>query len=204
MLILKQLLNLTKRKKFLKLLIIIFCFGTISLGTSIATLAQEQNEEQTQKTSKNADDSQIGTWASLLTAIATLATIGVLIWQIRNSDKVAEGGFLLQLHKDFFFDSSNAIVIKAIEEGKPILKQNGGLIEEDVLNNYLGMIELLSIFTEKKNMDEETVDSMFGYYIVKTWNNSEIQQYVKKVRTDEKYNGYYGGLEELACKFKDA
>lgn len=202
MLILKQ-LNLTKRKKVLRLLIIIFCFGTISLGTNIVTLAQEQNEEQS-KTSKNSDDSQIGTWAGLLTAIATLATIGVLIWQIRNSDKVAEGGFLLQLHKDFFFDPSNATVIKAIEDGKPILKQNGGQIEEDVLNNYLGMIELLSIFTEKKNMDEETVDSMFGYYIVKTWNNSEIQQYVKKVRTDEKYDGYYGGLEELACKFKDA
>ena len=57
-------------------------------------------------------------------------------------------------------------------------KENGVSLSNqtsEIVDDYLGFIELLGIFIKKKLITKETVDDMFGHYIVDAWQNNEVQ-----------------------------
>jgi hypothetical protein len=142
------------------------------------------------------------TWATFITAIATLATVIIIVWQTVLSKRASQSEFTLRLHNDFYFHEKNSKIIRAIEYGNPLLAKNGGDFIESDLDDYLGVIQLLKIYIDKGSLSEQTVDDMFGYYIVKTWETPEIQDYVKTIRKEQHNDDYYSGLESMATKFK--
>ena len=137
------------------------------------------------------------------TAVATLATVLVLVWQTNNAKKTTRAEFTLRLHNDFFFNSRNEKIVRLIDSSQPILKINGGQFVELDLDDFLGIIELLWIYINDGVLTKKTVKDMFGYFIVKTWQTGEIQSYVRQVRLDEKDDSYYIGLENLAIEFNE-
>ena len=175
---------------------VIAIVGGIGLFLSISI--QINNTETKDENSPNTSSV-----ANLLTAIAALATIIILIWQTRSSEKASNADFLLRLHNDFFFNDRNASIIRDIDNDNRILQINGGRFTAADLDDYLGIIELISLFIDKGSLTKDTVDSMFGYYIVKTWNNQEIQNYINNLRQHENNNEYYSGVEELANEFQN-
>ncbi len=72
-----------------------------------------------------------------------------------------------------------------------------GEFTEYQLDDYLGYFELMSMFKEKKVVDEYDLYTMFGHYILKAWKHDEIKAYVENLRNDNKDNSYYCGFEDL-------
>ena len=121
--------------------------------------------------------------ANLLASISTLIFVIIVYWSTKDSQKTRLGDFLLRLHDSLFYQENNAKIIKCIESNKPVLKKNGGIFSEFELDNFLGSIELLSVFVKENLIKENLVKHIFGYYIVKTGNSKEIKQYVKESRS---------------------
>lgn len=71
------------------------------------------------------------------------------------------------------------------------------------MDDYLGFIELMDLFLNKGLITKEMVEYMFGYYIVESWENKEIQDYVRNVRENLHSEDYYSGLQKLAGEFKE-
>ena len=154
------------------------------------------------KLSSTPEDNQyLATIATLITAIATLSTIAILFWQTRNSEKSSRAEFTLRLHDSFYYNSKNAKIIRAIDKGKPILLSGGGKFENVDLDDYLGIIELIQIYLDDGVVSYNTIKEMFGFFIVKTWNNFEVCEYIEGVRTKQNDRSYYAAVESLAVRF---
>jgi hypothetical protein len=105
-------------------------------------------------------------FSTLLAAIGTLVTALLIYWQIRKSAQSTLGDLILRFHNDFFFRRRNSEIIRAIEEHQPVLKGNGGKFDDEDLDDFLGIIELLDLYIKKGLLEKKMVDDMFGYYIV--------------------------------------
>lgn len=139
--------------------------------------------------------------ATLVVAIGTLVMAYFIYRQTKIASRTTMGDFTLRLHNEFFMRSKNAEIIRTIEEGSALRRVNGGRFDDEDLDDFLGIIELLNIYIEMKLLEEKIVDEMFGYYIVKTYYNKEIQEYIREVRRNLG-NEYYRGVVNLAQKFK--
>jgi len=140
--------------------------------------------------------------AILITALGVIITALISIRQSVSSARSYEADVILRIHDNFFLREINVRIRRVIERNKPILKENNGFAEYEDLDDYLGFIELLAIFIKKKLVTKETVDDMFGHYIVDAWENKEVHNYVEETRKEENDSDYYSGLERLAKEFK--
>lgn len=143
-------------------------------------------------------------YSTLISSLATFATVIILIWQTRISRKTAHAEFTLRLHDMFFINNNNSKIIRCIEEKNSVLDRNRGKFSKSDLDDYLGIIELLAIYVNNGVLDKKTVEEMFGYYICLTWKNVEIQEYIADVRKNSKTDLYYKPFEKLAIGFINA
>ena len=140
-------------------------------------------------------------FSTLLAAIGTLITALLIYWQIRTSAQSTLGDLILRFHSDFFFRRRNSKIIRAIEDHRPVLKENGGKFDDEDLDDFLGIIELLDLYIKKGLLEKQMVDDMFGYYIVIAYENKEVRDYIDLIRKDMKDADYYSGTEFLAKQF---
>jgi len=134
-------------------------------------------------------------FATLITSTATLATVAFLAYQIYYTRKQTHADFMFKLNEAFFFRSPSKGIIRALEEGENILKQNRGNFSEVDVDDFLGLIELMDRYRKQGVLATGDIDSMFGYYIEKAYENEEIKKYV------ENYSEYWEGFINLAKKF---
>ena len=139
--------------------------------------------------------------ATLISTSSTLITILFFYWQLRESERANLGEFILRLHDSFFLDKTNSRIISVIEADKKILKENGGQHTEEELDNFLGAIELLSVYAENKILKKKLLRRIFGHYIEKTNLNKEIQNYIEKINIKEN-DQFYKGLSYLNNKLQ--
>lgn len=137
---------------------------------------------------------------TLIGVIISLVSIILLYKQLREMQNASLGEFMLRLHDEFFWKHSNAEIVKCIESNKKIFKANGGRFSELDVDNYLGAIELLSMYLQQHILKENIIKHFFGYYIIKTYENLEIKAYIKKCKLIAGPH-IYSNIEELAGKF---
>ena len=106
--------------------------------------------------------------------------------------------FSRSLSKDFFENKADTTIMKAIDDKKPILKQNGGISDEYDLDDYLAYFESVKNYLDAGSLNLRDVYSDYAHYIERAYNDTEVINYIhtlRKVNTDP---AYYVNFEKLA------
>jgi len=83
-----------------------------------------------------------------------------------------------------------------IDNNRPLLKTHGGKFSDDDLEGYLDIYETIAHIYAKGLITKDMLDIMYGYSYQKTFDNSEVRDYLKVIRKDDP--SFYMGGESLA------
>lgn len=117
--------------------------------------------------------------------------------QMSDARKTSQGQLILELNRDFTLNDRLYRIRKSIEYNKPILKQHGGQFTEQDIDDYIGLLELMSILKEREILDADLILDNFDVYIQNAFQNKEIRAYIAELRKTYG-NTMYIGLEHLA------
>ena len=130
------------------------------------------------------------------------ATVGLVIvgyFEVNKVRRQNNADFIARLNREFFYESTvNREIIKAIEEHRPILHGNNGDFSEFDLRSYLRYFEMIERFISEGVISLALVDEMFGGYISRAWENSEVREFVARVRKEKQDHRYFEHFEQLA------
>lgn len=132
--------------------------------------------------------------------IATVALTVIAYSQLKALREQANADFLLRFNREFFDNETNQKIITAIEENKPLLKENGGEFTCYQVDDYLGYYEMMAHYEKKSFIDFEMIDEMFGHYISLAWQSNEINKYIAQLRNETNDARYYKPFEDLATR----
>lgn len=127
------------------------------------------------------------TLEKLIRLVEVIAIVGGVIFagvQIRDFRNSQSAQLMLEFNKELNSDL-NSSLITAIEENKPILKENGGEFTTTDIDRYLGAYELLNNVSAAGLISDDMLYNAFAYDIVKTYQNKEIQDYLLKIRQED-------------------
>ena len=122
----------------------------------------------------------------------TVVQIGT-IQELRN-DRYMQ--YVFKFNKEFS-DGKNHLILLAIQNGKPILKNHGGSFTEDDLDSYLGIFEDLYQAFKAGLINEELIYNDFSDLLTVIDQNQEIQRYLVSIRKEDKT--YYEGFSKLVA-----
>jgi hypothetical protein len=120
----------------------------------------------------------IDTAASVIAGIGVVLTgIGLIFagYQLRDSRRVAQGEFLLQLDEMFRHHQE---VHLALRQGDWSDGVSGPETNEEwaAVDAYMGLFERVYILIERKIIDKEIVDRLYGYRVRNIVTNDPIRQ----------------------------
>jgi len=171
-------------------------------------------------TKKLEDENKISLWDYVSRSLMALEIISIItglyfIWvQLKNIVDNQKLSFdqasteqnirEIQFLKDFKKELTTGVnyqIYTSLVHGKPILRENGGTFTTDDLKEYLSVFNELSFVSGKGFIDGSVIWSFFYYYIAYTFENKEIQTYLKLLR--EYSPGRFGGLDRLYNYIKE-
>lgn len=103
---------------------------------------------------------------------------------------------LMLTFNEYLGSETNFKIITLIENNQPILIENGGKFSSAELDNYLSTLELLSNVYFNRLITDDMLYNAFDYTIIKTYQNKEITDYLKKIRQEDPM--FFMGFESLA------
>lgn len=119
--------------------------------------------------------------------------------QIRDVRNMQSAQLMLDFNNQLNTDV-NSSIISSIEDGSPLFKQNSGNFTSTDIDKFLSVYELLYNTRDAGLITDNMLYSGFSYDISKTYDNQEIQQYLKKIRINNK--DFFGGFDALAKSLK--
>jgi len=138
--------------------------------------------------------------AVLLASIFTYLTVKQIPVQIKewqNSQDSRAMSLLLKMD-DKLQQGIDYKISLAINKNNPLLIKNHGKFTEDDLDVYLGDLSSVSDMYQKKLISMDDLYKWFSDYIIKSYENKEIQEYLGKIRTeDESY------FKDIDTAYKD-
>ena len=151
------------------------------------------------------DKQKLNTKLIILVIQTALILAGVIVAysELRNIKIVTSGNLTLELYKDIRSNrifEANPKIINAISYNKPILKDNGGALEEEDVDNYLNLFEWIAAANESDILSDDIVYNFHGDLILNTYSNKEIKNYIKEVREEDKR--YYQRFLDLVDKMQ--
>jgi hypothetical protein len=143
----------------------------------------------------------INTVAQVGLFLATVGLVYIAYYQVNKIRGQSNADFIARLNREFFYENeTNRNIIKAIEERRPIFQKNGGGFSEYDIHAYLRYFEMIERFIAGGIISLDLVDEMFGSYIARAWENTEIRTYVTDGREKKKDRRYFEHFEQLAKK----
>jgi hypothetical protein len=142
------------------------------------------------------------TYLHCLEIVILIGGLSVAYLELHNIQMTNSGNLTLEIYKDIKSDQvfkNNPKIIEDIANGTPILKENGGKLDEIDLNNYLGLFDWISAANKTGVISNDMVYDFYGDYILDTYNNKEIRGYISTLRKGNN-NGYYQGIIDLVAK----
>jgi len=91
---------------------------------------------------------------------------------------------------------TNYKISLAIEENKPLLKQNRGVFNTSDLDLFLGVYNQLDDAYKGGLVSEDVLYNNFSDGLLRAYKNQEIQRYLKTIRQED--SAYFQGFDELA------
>ena len=131
----------------------------------------------------------------------TAIIVGVIFTmvQIRDVRNMQSAQLMLDFNNQLNSDT-NSKIITAIENNQPIFQENSGNFTSTDVDKYLSVYELLYDTYDAGLITGNMLYSGFSYDIIKTYDNQEIQTYLKKVTVDNK--DIFAGFKALAQSLK--
>ena len=110
------------------------------------------------------------TFEKILRLVEVFAIVGGVLFagvQIRDLRNSESARLMLDFNTELNSDL-NANLITAIEDNKPIFKENGGEFTSTDVDRYLGIYELLNRVSVVGLLHDDMLYNAFAYNIVKT------------------------------------
>lgn len=96
-------------------------------------------------------------------------------------------------------EGSNLGIMIAIDDNKPLLKENGGKFSTHDLDNFLGVYNQLSDVRDHSLVTDGLIEENFSDGLLRAYQNAEVRTYLEKIRLED--SSYFGGFDELANLF---
>jgi hypothetical protein len=139
------------------------------------------------------------TWALVglagVTLLATVVSVALLFVQIEDARVAIPVQNALALSGMFFNNANTVAVIKALDEGGPILKEHGGSIADTQLDQYLDGFETVAGVWDARQIRESDLCDGFKHYVDQVFANAEVRGYIAAARHEDPQ--YWGGLDEI-------
>jgi hypothetical protein len=111
--------------------------------------------------------------------------------QLGEIKKIAQSENSILLNTMVFNDRSNAAIINAIQNNKPILVENAGSYSDVDLDKYLGVFDTIELVYRDGFLSDDHLCDSFSYYIEDANKNSEVKNYLAK------NPNFFGGIRNL-------
>jgi hypothetical protein len=115
----------------------------------------------------------------------------VISQQLGEIKKIAQSENSIALNTMIFNDPSNAGIINAIQNDKPILIENGGSYSDVDLDKYLGAFDTIELVHRDGFLSDDHLCDSFSFYIEEANKNSEVKKYLAE------YPNFFGGIRNL-------
>lgn len=128
--------------------------------------------------------------------LVILLGIGFTLFQVKdilNNQNGKENSLILQ-YEDRLGTGTNNLISIAIERNQPLLKN--GKFSTDDLDNYIGTIESIGTAYQKNLINDDSIYENFNDVITKAYKNQEIQNYLTKIRLENKT--YFQGFDDIS------
>ncbi len=136
-----------------------------------------------------------------LTVGASLTGLIFTVIQINDSRKVNAAEISLNLTRDIYSNiqyKNNPVLIKLINQGKPILRENGGIYDEEDLDNLLSQWDMIARLNQQGLLPFDVLYSQFSFDLEQAYKNQEVMSYIHKIRVKYNDTTFYSDFEWLA------
>jgi hypothetical protein len=154
---------------------------------------------------KKRDMQRLEKWSVIGAALVTVVGFPLLLvslWfayrvdaviseQLGEIKKIAQSENSIALNTMVFNDPSNAGIINAIQNDKPILVENGGSYSDVDLDKYLGVFDTIELVYRDGFLSDDHLCDSFSFYIAEANKNSEVKKYLAR------YPNFFGGIRNL-------
>lgn len=101
---------------------------------------------------------------------------------------VANRDYIYSFSRTFFDNPKYRDISVALEESYlynkgPVMQVNGGKFTDYQLDDYLTHLTELYLFGDEGFVSFDLLNYQFGYYVCITYNNQEIQGYIKRLKS---------------------
>jgi len=117
--------------------------------------------------------------------------------QLRKRD------FIFSLNRAFYQNPQFTKVRAAIHKGDALLEEDGGPFKREDIDNYLNLLEELADHESRGDVDIESIEESFGYFLVKAFHNPHVRNHIERVRREEQDERYYACFMRLAGKVEE-
>jgi hypothetical protein len=149
-------------------------------------------------------------WSGVAAALVTIVGFPLLLsslWfayrldtviseQLGEIKRIAQSQNSISLNTMLFNDASNAGIISAIQNDKPILVRNGGNFSTVDLDKYLGTYNAIALVYRDGFLSDDHLCSAFAFYVKEANENDEVIRYLGE------YPKYFGGFRDLLAVIK--
>ncbi|PYJ66211.1 MAG: hypothetical protein DME76_17395 [Verrucomicrobia bacterium] len=128
---------------------------------------------------------------TIITAILSFAIAAIAAWNsyraADSSRRSAQGSLIWQISESFFYKEPHKTIIGRIEEENPIRAKRKGLsaISDEDIDDHIGLLDTVGAYLRNGLVSLALVQSVFGHYVETTFENTEVQQYLRNVRSKE-------------------
>ena len=138
---------------------------------------------------------------SVVQIVAIIVGLSLTITQIHDLRKVNAGQIALDITRDIYSDErykNNPIAIRLIQHDQPILKENGGPLDDQDLDNLLGEWGIVATFDQTGVLPDDIVLQEFSSDINRAYENHEVRNYINQTRKIYNDPQFFADFEWLA------
>jgi len=110
--------------------------------------------------------------------------------------------FAIQKSGQFFSDRDYTEISAAIDQCAKLYLSYGGKFDSSRINKYLNFFEEIAYFWKRGFLSIETVNEIFGTYILEAYFYPEIKEYISQFRDSYKTPEFLDEFESLAQKLQ--
>jgi hypothetical protein len=106
-----------------------------------------------------------------------------------------------ELTREFYSEKEGEAIYRqvrnAIEACGKVYESNGGHFDHDQVNRYLGFFDDLGYYYERKALDLETINQIFGAYIIEAYEYEELRKYVADLQRNSNQHKAFSNFQAL-------